>query len=393
MTGSKQRTRIALLALATALVLTAPAVGAAAAATAPATAPDAPAYVPWQTAADAPFAFWRFDAEYSLSTGKIFVLGGRLADGSTDGSIWSFDPETGVYADTLVDLPVPVSNYEIARLFDAAGTEYLVLFGGRNSAGTVVNTVQAYLPATNTTMTFAADPYPVATSPGAVAVVHDKAYVFGGFNATLVIASTFIFDIKAADGGRWSVGPDLSLARSYIAEAVVDGVIYAVGGDTWDGAALVAQTIVEKLDTNAAVLAWDDAGVADLPIACDETRAFGFGAGSPYDLANSVVVAGCGQWGATPSELVNAMIYDVTANTWDDAGFPDINMARRNHAGALVPWGSGSLGRPGIWIWGGRQALDTTILATPEFYAFTSAVIFIDGFEVGSTGAWSSTVP
>lgn len=389
MSASPHWIRTALLALATVFVLTAPAVGAAAA-TAPATAPDTPAYVPWQTAANSTFALTRFDGEYSLKTNKVFFLGGRLADGSTDGSVWSFDPETGTYADTLVDMPVPVSNYEIARLFDTLGTEYFVLFGGRNGAGTVVNTVQAYLPATNTTMTFAADPYPVATSPGAVAVAHNKAYVFGGFNATLVIASTFIFDINAADGGRWSVGPDLSLARSYIAEAVVDGVIYAVGGDTWDGAALIAQTIVEKLDTNAAVLAWDDAGVADLPIPCDEMRAFGLDATSPYDLANAVVVAGCGQWTA---ELANSMIYDVAANTWDDAGFPDLNQARRNHAGALVPWGAGSLGRPGMWVWGGRQGSDATLLQIPEFYPFTSAVIFIDGFEIGSTGAWSSTVP
>jgi len=364
---------------------------------APAPAPAAPAFVPWQTATDAPFAFWRFDGEYSLSTNKVYFLGGRLGDAtsSTDGSIWSFDPETGVYADTGIDMPVPVSNYEIARLFDLLGNEYLVIFGGRNGAGTVVTTVQAYIPSANITGTFASDPYPVATSPGAVAVVDNVAWVFGGFDAAVVLASTYVFDINAADGTRWSVGPDLSMARSYIGEAVVDGVIYAIGGDDWDSQnqALLPQTIVEKLDTHAAVPAWDDAGVADLPLPCDEMRAFGFGAASPYDLANVVVVAGCGQWNGTPSELANSLVYDVAANTWDDATFPDLNQARRNHAGAFVPWGAGSLGRPGLWVWGGRQAADTTILFTPEFYPFTSAVIFMDGFEIGSTGSWSLRVP
>jgi hypothetical protein len=348
------------------------------------------AYVPWQTATDAPFAFTRFDGEYSLRTNQVFFLGGRLADGSTDGSIWAFEPETGIYADTGVDLPVPVSNYSIARLYDLLGQEFLVTFGGRSGAGTVVTTVQAYMPATNLTWTFDSDPFPVATSPGAVAVVDNIAYVFGGFDASVVIPTTYIFDINAADGARWSVGPDLSLARSYIGEAVVDGVIYAIGGDTWDGVGLIAQAIVEKLDTHAPVLAWDDAGVADLPMACDEMRAFGFGAAAPYDLVNAVVVAGCGQWTA---EFGYSMIYDVAADTWDDAGFPDLNLARRNHAGAFVPWGAGSMGRPGMWVWGGRQGSDAFILTTPEFYPFTSAVVFIDGFETGGTGAWSATVP
>ena len=38
---------------------------------------------------------------------------------------------------------------------------------------------------------------------------------------------------------------------------------------------------------------------------------------------------------------------------------------------------------------------DTTILTTPEYYGFSTAspLIFADGFETGSTVAWSSAVP
>ncbi len=349
----------------------------------------------WQMATDAPFAFTRADSEYSVDTGLVYFLGGRLFDGSTDGTIWSFDPVTGVYADTGAAMPVPISNYEIARLIDGSGDEVLVVFGGRTAAGTVTATVQGYYPVGNTTVTFASDPYPVATSPGGVAVAANKAYVFGGFDAVTALAATHIFDIAATAGARWTAGPALGLARSYIATAVVDGFVYAIGGDSWDGAALHAVSIAERLDT-ASPVAWDDAGVADMPpvgpgpdFGCDETKAFGFDTAAPFTLAGKIVVAGCGQW---PNEIAQSMIYDVALNSWD-TGFPAFNLTRRNHAAALVPTGPGGGGNPGMWIWGGRQLADTTVLATPEFFDLQSFLIFADGFETNDTTAWSLTVP
>jgi len=314
----------------------------------------------WQLAADAPFAFTRFDAEYSLTTGHVYS--------NTDGSVWEFDPVTGVYTDTGVDMPVPISNYQIARLVEGGGDEVLVVFGGRPAAGGVVNTVQGYKPGTNTTVDYSGtDPYPVLTAPGGVAVVDNVAYVFGGFDGVATISDTYIFDITATPGSRFTAGPAINQPRSYIANAVVDGVIYAMGGDDFDGAALLPLTITEKLDT-ASPTAWDDAGVVDLPIACDETQAFGFDSASGYDLNNAVVIAGCGQW---PNEIAEGLLYDVGTNSWDQ-GFPDINLARRNHAGAFIPVSYGTVGLPSMWIWGGRQGADTNVLITPEFYNVTT---------------------
>jgi hypothetical protein len=321
----------------------------------------------WTAAPDASFQFWRFDAEYSPTTSKVFFLGGRLSDGSTDGSVWSYDPVTGAYADTGVDMPVPVSNYNIARVTDGSGNELLMIFGGRDNAGISTNNVQGYDPVANATVTFTAtDPYPELTSPGGVVAVANKAYAFGGFDGVVTTAGCHIFDVTAADGARWSSCPDLTLSRSYIATAVVDGVIYAMGGDTFDGTNLIAQQIVEKLDT-ANPTAWDDASVTDMPVACDENRGFGFDTNSGYDLAGKIVTAGCGQW---VNELPESMLFDVAANTWDQS-FPDLINSRRNQAGALIPAlgiKGGAVGTPGMWVWGGRQAADTTILATPEYF-------------------------
>ncbi|MCB8966056.1 MAG: S8 family serine peptidase [Ardenticatenaceae bacterium] len=329
-----------------------------------ASGPAEPIYDVWQFADPSAFAFTRFDAEYSPTTEKVYILGGRLADGNTDGSVWEFDPMTGVYTDMGVDMPVPVSNYSIARVVDGGSNEILMLFGGRPAAGGVTNVIQGYLPATNSVVNFSpADVYPFNTAPGGIEVVDNLVYIFGGFDAATVVDNTYIFDITASAGSRFSAGPPLNLARSYMATAVVDGVIYAIGGDDWDGASLIAVDIVEKLDT-ANPVAWDDASVADLPLPCDENRAVGFDSTTLYDLAGTVVVAGCGQWS---DELPESLLYDVASNTWD-AAFPDLNDARRNHAGTFIPLGDGTDGLPGIWIWGGRQASDSTVLNTVEYY-------------------------
>ncbi|MCI0575285.1 MAG: PKD domain-containing protein [Chloroflexi bacterium] len=329
----------------------------------PATGLEASGSITWALAADTPFTFRRFDAEYSQSTGKVYILGGRLPDNSTDGSIWEFDPLTGVYTDTGVDMPTPVSNYIIAPLVDSNSNEVFVTFGGRPAAGGVVTTVQGYYPISNTTVTFALDPYPVATSPGGVVVVNNIAYSFGGFDAVVVIDDTYFFDITAAAGSRWTTGPNLSLARSYIGAAVVDGVIYALGGDDFVAATLMAVTRTEKLDTSNPV-AWDDAGVAEMPVACDENQAFGFDTASPYSFAGQIVVAGCGQW---PDEIADSFLYDVGSNTWD-ASFPDLNQARRNFAGAFIPVGPGGNGTPGMWVWNGIQGADATPVFSVEYF-------------------------
>jgi subtilisin family serine protease len=323
-------------------------------------APDDYVYTPWYTIEDAPFQFTRFDAEFSQLTGRVYFLGGRLADGNTDGSVWMYNPVAKTYSDTGIDMPVPVSNYTIARVTDAVGDEVLLIVGGRAAAGTTTTAVQGFKPGSNIAVDYTAtDPYPVSTSPGSVEVVDNIAYIFGGFDSAAVIADTYLFDITAAAGSRFSTGPDLNLARSYLASAVVDGKIYAIGGDTFDGAALIAQTMVEVLDTADPTPAWDDAAAADLPFPCDENRAFGFNTLSPFDYRGTVVVAGCGQWTA---EFAWSLLYDPATDTWDET-FPDLNEARRNHAAAFVPEGEGAIG---MYVWGGRQESDATVLATPE---------------------------
>ena len=59
----------------------------------------------------------RFDGENV--DGKVYFLGFRKADNSTDGSIWYYDIKKKKYTDTKDDMAVPISNYTVGVAADA----------------------------------------------------------------------------------------------------------------------------------------------------------------------------------------------------------------------------------------------------------------------------------
>ena len=120
--------------------------------------------------------------------------------------------------------------------------------------------------------------------------------------------------------------------------AVLDGKVYSIGGDTFDGAALTAYADVLMLDPANLGAGWQTKAPILTPSSgvpgCDESRAFGFDTASGWSLAGKIVLAGCGQWDQTPTTLPDSFVYDGASNTW--ATFAPLNEARRNHAGAFI---------------------------------------------------------
>ena len=127
-----------------------------AAAVALAAAPALAANVFFRYGPAAPFAGTRFDGELYAASNRIFFLGFRTTGDVTDGSVWYYDLASKTYADTGVDMPVPVSNYGIAALNDPTGLGFYI-FGGRDANAAIVTTIQAYYPATNTTAVISSD--------------------------------------------------------------------------------------------------------------------------------------------------------------------------------------------------------------------------------------------
>jgi len=146
---------------------------------------------------------------------------------------------------------------------------------------------------------------------------------------------------------------------------VVDGKIYAFGGTVFDGVNLVAQTRTEVMADPEGAGTWDNAGVAELPTATAEGRAYGFDSSSPYELAGKIVIAGGGQW---PNETNAVFAYNTATNSYDES-IPDLNVSRRDQAGVFEP------GNPGrMWVFGGRTGgVDTPPYADPEYYVVNLA--------------------
>jgi hypothetical protein len=345
--------------------------------------------VQWRFGPSSPFGGTRFDGQYVAQTGRIYFLGFRTFADATDGSVWYFDVASRMYVDTGVDMPLPISNYQIAALNDANGLG-LYIFGGRNATGQIVRAVQVYYPATNTAQGVPSDPWPGQTPAGCVSlpamgvtVMQNRAVVIGGlsFAANGCIddqsAQTWVFNPMAPAGSRWSAGPNLNVPRGYITPAAVGGRIYAIGGDTISAGLLIPMQTVEAWQPGAG--GWNDAAVADLPVPCDESQAFDVSAG-PF--APGIVLAGCGQW---PNAQPFTAFYDGTANAWSRAGM--LNDNRRNHAGAAVPMGGTSL----MYILGGYGEDSSFIepIQTSELGRMTARSVAPSGFEGGGNGSTS----
>jgi subtilisin family serine protease len=343
-------------------------------------APDYYEYGAWQYGPDTAFTWYRHDCTYFDSGDgqaydqKVYCLGGRPGQ-VQESDVWMFDPVTGTWTDTGADMPVECSNYTASVLDDgtADGPGLYIATGYQVSGDVGTDAVQVYYPKTNTAVEIVSDPFPgrlgtAVPIAGGQEVVDGLLYYFGGWSdeppapGPYNAVETWIYDPLAAAGTRWSriMTADLNLGRGYILSAQVDGVIYAIGGDIWDGTNLIAQTIVGAFDTANPGAGWDDAGVADMPIACDEARAVGFDSDAPYEFRGQIVTMGCGQW---TDQTPDSMLYDVDADLWD-ASFPDLNNQRRNHGGTFVP-DLGVAGSPALWVFAG---LDGSPINSSEYY-------------------------
>jgi uncharacterized repeat protein (TIGR01451 family) len=335
---------------------------------------------------DPPFQYTRFDGVFNPEDNLIYFLGGRTGPDSHDKSIWTYNPASDQWADSGCQMNHNASNITIA-LLDDDGTGRgigLYLIGGYDvAAGTNLTVVQRYYPSQPGCLVedVSSDPFPVVlsghvVSAGGVGAIKNRIYYFGGWQSEVppyFSDQTWEFDPRRSSGSRWSQLPAvLDPARSYINVAVLDDLIYAMGGisgydETPD---LIPTAVVEVFDPADPDAGWTP--LASMPIAMGEGQGFAFQAQSLEEISalsegrDGIYVAGGGDW---PDESAEALAYDVVSDTWD-AAFPDLLFPRRNHAGALVPLCTEDPddGLPALWVFGGVSGSDDPPYARPEYF-------------------------
>ena len=344
--------------------------------------------------------FARITGAYYQPQNRVYFLGARCEDNATYGSIFYFDLTTRIYADTGVDIPVPVSNYIIAIVPDdgAGNGPGLYIVGGRTNDGGQTDAVQVYYPDTNTAAVIASDPFPPATpySPGGVVYAGGKIYVFGGFDGVSMYNTTWVYDPAAPTGSRWSnAGADLPTPRSYIASVAVGNLIYAIGGDELPALTPINDTVV--LDITNLAAGWQDAAMADLPVVNGDAPAVYVNEGYLGGDAGGIFVIG-GGWPA-PGPYRYVYRYDILSDTWEE--FPQLVIpapatGRRNQAAVYVPdvtiQGLGD-GQPGIWTFGGYDGSGTNAMTeTSEFFSINVNPVLVLPDALQASGFPGDTV-
>jgi len=176
----------------------------------------------WETKTSMPTA--RSSLEANVVDGKIYLIGGSI--GGSRGPVnlnEVYDPANDTWS-TEKRLPTVVQGYSSAVV---DGKIYVI--GGYNLLGGITLT-HIYDPVNETWSKGAPIPLNLYGSAAATTGVHapKRIYVIGG-STGLPYGGNFAYDPEA---NAWSRGVDMPTARNGAGIAVVDDVLFVIGGDT-----------------------------------------------------------------------------------------------------------------------------------------------------------------
>ena len=185
----------------------------------------------WQTLASMPTP--RADLTANVVGDKIYLIGGRIYSSvspyynQTD-ITQVYDVKTNTWS-TNTSMPTALQGYAST----VVGTKIYIIGGSRQSiSGVDTSTSALQIYDTQTGRWTTGQPLNYPSSYGASIVTTGvmaptKIYYVGGFSVETFSNKTQIYDIE---NDFWSDGPNMSTPRAYLGLAVVNDMIYAVGG-------------------------------------------------------------------------------------------------------------------------------------------------------------------
>lgn len=165
------------------------------------------------------------DIQAAVAGGKIFVPGGRLANGQPTDRLEIYNPREGTWTQGA-SLPTPLSAYALVA-FEGD----LFLFGGWNGDEYTNLTLKYDL---GQDQWLNLTPSPVARGFAGAAVVSGKIYLVGGYDGTNFLPNNDIYspELEETAQSPWEEGAPLPEGRSAMGIANMVDNIYLIGGES-----------------------------------------------------------------------------------------------------------------------------------------------------------------
>jgi N-acetylneuraminic acid mutarotase len=231
--------------------------------------------------------------------GRVFVVGGRSLNTDTQAGgpqvgVYAFDPASNQWEEHE-PIPQPIDQPNVA----AAGDKLYVL------GGTGVRTVLEYDPAARHWAEKGQRPGAEGIGAAAVAVAGTKIYLAGGEIPDLVNPrGARVRDFAAYDAatGSWEMLPAMIEESAYFGAAVIDGVLFTVGGSTEQReVARPGKTFAYDIASRA----WAEKAPAILPV----SSFAGADTGGRFYLIGGIT-------GATGRINPETQVYDAKGDAW-----------------------------------------------------------------------------
>ncbi|MBM7845279.1 kelch repeat-containing protein [Herpetosiphon giganteus] len=261
----------------------------------------------WQDGAKVPQP--RFESQGVFVNGKLYVIGGFIScctqiDATNLVDVYDLASNTW---QRIASIPEAISHAPVV----ADGTNIYVLGGylGNNPGGST-NHVWKLNTLTNT-WTRGID-LPIARGGAGASIVNRKIYFFGGAVRTAGVfddtdfGDHYMLDLSLANP-TWVTRAPMPNPRNHTAAGVVDGKIYAVGGQHGKAEESANQTEVDRYDP--ATDTWTR--VADMPIAKGHTSSSTFG----Y-RGRLLVIGGSINGGTSGLASADVLMYDPKSDVW-----------------------------------------------------------------------------
>lgn len=231
--------------------------------------------------------------------GRVHVLGGFDEAGSSLDEVEIYDPATDTWS-AGVPLPEPLHHIHAAVV---DGRIY-ALGALRQISFQAVGRAYVFDPATSAWTQLTSMPAGTERGGGAVGVIGGKVYIAGGLRAGNAVADFSAYDV-ASD--TWEALPPLPSPRDHLVGGAVDGVFYAIGGRAGSISSITGA--VDAFDPQAGM--WSSRAPMLTPRG---------GAAAGIIAGRFVVVGGEGNAGAASGVFPEVEVYDPAADAWSSLG-------------------------------------------------------------------------